>query len=91
MRFQTGNQREVCYHPIMPTTLDKMIAKVRSWPKERQEDVARMLQSIEDAGTTVYTLSSTENAEIDAALSEVANDDLASEAEVVAFKTRHDL
>ena len=86
-----ASMRLSCYSSPMKTTIENMIARVRTWPKDRQEDAARVLETIELEGTTTYTVTDRERAEIEAALQEVDRGELATEVEVTAFKARHNL
>ncbi len=69
--------------------IDAVLDRVHSWPRERQEDAARVLLAMEAEGTGRYVLSSEERADLEAAIDEVARGELASDDEVEALFARH--
>ena len=69
--------------------LEDMIARVETWPKERQADAARVLETMEAIGASVYRLSDDERADLTEAVDEVRRGEVASDAEVAAFFARH--
>ena len=72
----------------MTKLLDKALERVRAWPKDRQDDAARLLLVIDRRDAEPYALSAEERAEIDAALGEVERGELASDKEVAALFQR---
>ncbi len=68
--------------------IDKVLARVSTWPMARQEDAARLLLSLEAQDTIPYRLSDEERADLEAALDEVAKGEIAPEAEVAAVFAR---
>ncbi len=68
--------------------IDEVLARVRTWPIERQEDAARMLMMMEEIGLEPYVLSDEERADIDEALAEVERGEVASNEEVAALLDR---
>ena len=68
--------------------LDAVLDRVHAWPKERQEDAARLLLAMEAGGTDAYVLSDEERADLNEALAEVARGDIASDEEVEAVFAR---
>jgi hypothetical protein len=72
----------------MTKLLDKALQRVRAWPKERQDDAARLLLAMDRRDAEPYTLTPEERAEIDAALAEVERGELASDEEVAAMFQR---
>jgi hypothetical protein len=68
--------------------IDAVLERVRTWPQPRQEDAARLLLTMETLGTAVYELSDEEDADIEAALAEVARGEVASDEEVPALFNR---
>ena len=72
----------------MTKLLDKALERVRAWPKDRQDDAARLLLAIDRRDAEPYALSAEERAEIDAALGEVERGELASDKEVAALFQR---
>ena len=68
----------------MTKLLDKALERVRSWPKERQDDAARLLLAMDQRDATPYQLTAEERAEIEAAMNEVERGEIASPEEVAA-------
>ena len=66
-----------------------MIARIETWPKERQEDAARILETMEAIGSSVYELSDEERADLSEALEEVRRGEIASDTQVADFFNRH--
>ena len=66
-----------------------VLERVQSWPKARQEDAARLLLALEEQETASYALSEEERVDLEAALQEVADGDVASRAEVEAVFSRY--
>jgi hypothetical protein len=60
--------------------IDAVLDRVHSWPRERQEDAARVLLAMEAEGTELYALSAEERADLKDALAEVARGELASKS-----------
>ena len=73
----------------MIKVLEKMIARIETWPKERQEDAARILETMEAIGSSVYELSDEERADLSEALEEVRRGEIASDTQVADFFNRH--
>ena len=68
--------------------IDAVLARVRTWPIERQKDAARMLMTMEEIGLEPYILSDEEQADLEEALAEVERGEVASEEEVAALFDR---
>ena len=68
--------------------IDAVLDRVKSWPPERQEDAARVLLRMEEAGTDIYELSPDELADIEEGLKEIERGDVATEEEVAALFSR---
>ena len=68
--------------------IDAVLDRVRTWPPERQEDAARVLLQMEEAGTEVYQLSEEELADIEEGLKEIERGEVATEEEVAALFSR---
>ncbi|HEX8664520.1 MAG TPA: hypothetical protein VF744_10870 [Beijerinckiaceae bacterium] len=68
--------------------IEAVLARVRTWPIERQEDAARMLMTMEKIGLEPYILSDEERADIDEALAEIERGEVASDEEVAAVFDR---
>ena len=49
----------------MTQLLSKIFERVKTWPEQRQDDVVRMLESMERQGPEVYRLSDEERRLID--------------------------
>jgi hypothetical protein len=75
----------------MTKLLDKALERVRAWPKDRQDEAARLLLAIDQRDAEPYKLTPEERAEIDTALSEVERGELASPDEVTALFKRFGL
>jgi UDP-N-acetylmuramyl tripeptide synthase len=69
--------------------IDAVLDRVHTWPKARQEDAVRILGAMEAQAATPYVLNEEERADLKAALDEVTNGDLATEAGVDALFARH--
>jgi hypothetical protein len=69
--------------------LSAIFDRVRSWPRERQEDAARILLAMEAQDAAPYRLSEDERADIEDALTELARGERASDAEVTALFGRY--
>lgn len=72
----------------MTRTLEEVLRRVETWPRERQERAARLLLALEAAETSVYQLTDEEAADIDEALQEMERGEVASEEEVRAVFNR---
>jgi hypothetical protein len=72
----------------MTKLLDKALERVRAWPKDRQDDAARLLLAMDRRDAEPYKLTPHERAEIDAALDEAERGELASDEEVAALFQR---
>jgi hypothetical protein len=68
--------------------IDNVLQKVRTWPKEKQEDAASMLLAMDDVDNAVYELTPEEEADLDEALRELERGEIASAEEVAAVFTR---
>ena len=69
----------------MTQQLKEMIERVKTWPEWRQEDAAYLLEMMEESGTKVYRLSDEERD----ALREGLDSPVVSDAELKAFRNRH--
>ena len=67
------------------TRLAELIERVKSWPAQRQEDVVRAIERIEEIGTDTYRLSDHERRQIDEGLATP----LVREEEMDKFWNRH--
>ena len=73
----------------MTKLLEQALARVRNWPKARQDDAAQMLLAMEVQGTEAYQLTPEERAAVQAAMEEVEHGDIASDDEVKAIWDKH--
>ena len=69
--------------------INSVLERVRSWPRQRQEDAACLLLAIEAQDTEVYVLSDEERADLSAALEEGERGEIADQTEVAAIFDRH--
>jgi hypothetical protein len=69
--------------------IESVLERVLTWPQPRQEDAAQILLAMEAEEVGPYRLSAEERAEIEAALAEIARDEVASDAEVAAVFDRY--
>ena len=67
------------------TKLADIIERVKSWPAQRQEDVVRAIERMEEMGTDTYELSDDERRLIDEGLATP----LVREEEMDKFWNRH--
>jgi hypothetical protein len=75
----------------MTKLLDEALERVRAWPKDRQDDAARLLLAMDRRDAEPYKLTPRERAEIDAALDEAERGELASDEDVAAVFQRFGL
>jgi hypothetical protein len=68
--------------------IDAVLERIRAWPQARQEDAVQLLLAMEAQDSSTYVLSAEEEADIDAALEELARADISLDAEVAAILTR---
>jgi UDP-N-acetylmuramyl tripeptide synthase len=68
---------------------EQAIARVRTWPRSRQEDAAQILLAMEAQGTEPYVLTPEEREAVRAALDAAERGDIATEAEVQAMWKKH--
>ena len=69
----------------MTQQLIELIERVKSWPDERQQDVARMIEAMEESGTAVYQLSDEERSLVDEGLAS----SVVSDEDMEKFWNRH--
>ena len=68
----------------MTKLLEQALAKVRLWPKERQDDAAKTLLAMEEQGTEVYVMSAEEKAAVAEGRERVERDGVISAEQVRA-------
>lgn len=74
---------------VVSKRLEKALQAARSWPLDRQEAAADVLEQIDRLTTSTYELSEEERADIEEAIAEVRRGEFASEAEVAALFARY--
>jgi hypothetical protein len=72
----------------MPSLLEKALERVRTWPKSRQDELARMALDMDEQGTTPLTLTDDERLDLQAAWQESEAGDFATDQEVKAAYRR---
>jgi predicted transcriptional regulator len=65
--------------------IDSVLERVRTWPRQRQEDAVRMLLGMEAADTTPYRLTAEQLKEVTLALAEADRGEFATEEEMKAL------
>ena len=73
----------------MTKTLEEILARVRNWPAERQEEAARLLETMEQCGAGAYRLSDDERALVEAGLEQAKRGEFVPDAEMEAFWNRN--
>jgi hypothetical protein len=76
---------------LVSKRLEKAFEAVKTWPADRQEAAAEVLEHMNRLATTPYELSPEELADIEEALAEARRGEFASDAEVAAMFARHGL
>jgi hypothetical protein len=71
--------------------LEKALEAVRTWPHDRQDAAAEVLEHMHRLTTAPYELSPEEQADLEEALAEARRGEFASDAEVAAMFARHSL
>lgn len=69
--------------------LRKALEAVETWPVERQDAAAEVLERMNSLATATYKLSAEERADLEEALAEARRGELASDADVRAMFARH--
>ena len=69
----------------MAQQLSEIIERVKSWSAERQEDVARLIESMEKSGTDTYRLTDEERLLVDEGFAS----SIVSDHEMDKFWKRH--
>jgi hypothetical protein len=72
----------------MPSLLEKALERVRTWPKSRQDELARVALDMDEQGVTPYTLNEDERRVLQAAWRESEAEDFATDDEVEAAYRR---
>jgi hypothetical protein len=71
--------------------LEKALEAVRTWPPDRQDAAAEVLEHMDRLATAPYELSPEERTDLEEALAEARRGEFASDAEVAAMLARHGL
>jgi len=69
--------------------IEAVLERVKTWPKDRQEDAVEMLLALEREGTEPYILSDEERADIEAGIAEADRGEFATDEEVAAVFNRY--
>jgi hypothetical protein len=69
--------------------LEDIFDRIKSWPQERQNDVARLLEDVERAGTDVVQLSDEEQQAVQIGLNQANRGEFVSDADMAAFWERN--
>jgi len=73
----------------MTQQLTKLIERVKTWPAWRQQDVARMIEAMEESGTEVYHLSDEERLLVDEGLEQAKRGQFVPDEDMEKFWNRH--
>jgi hypothetical protein len=73
----------------MSQQLTELIKRVKTWPAWRQQDVARMIEAMEESGTEVYQLSDEERLLVDEGLDQANRGQFLSDDDMEKFWNRH--
>jgi hypothetical protein len=73
----------------MATQLTKLIERVKTWPTWRQQDVARMIEAMEESGTEVYPLSDEERLLVDEGLEQAKRGQFVPDEDMEKFWNRN--
>jgi predicted transcriptional regulator len=73
----------------MTQQLTKLIERVKTWPAWRQQDVARMIEAMEESGTEVYHLSDEERLLVDVGLEQAKRGQFVPDEDMEKFWDRH--
>ena len=72
----------------MSEVIERVIEKLNKMAPDQQQFVADLVNGLTDAGTTPVEISVSEQAVVDRAMTEIAAGDIATEAEVAAYRHR---
>ena len=73
----------------MSQQLTELIKRVKTWPAWRQQDVARMIEAMEESGIEVYQLSDEERLLVDEGLQQAKRGKFVSDEDMEKFWNRH--
>jgi hypothetical protein len=66
--------------------LADLIERVKNWPRERQEDIAHIIEAMEQGGTDVYKLSPAERRAVDIGVAQAKRGEFVSDADLEKFR-----
>ncbi len=69
--------------------IDQVLDRVRTWPKEKQENAVQTLLTMEELDGGIYQLTPEEEADLEEAVREVGRGEVASDDEVAALFNRY--
>lgn len=69
--------------------IEAVLERVKTWPKERQQDAVDILLKMERMGTKIYRLSGEERADLEEARKEIERGEVASDEEVAAVFNKY--
>jgi hypothetical protein len=73
----------------MSNPLEDVLDRIKSWPQERQDDVARLLDEVERAGTGVVQLSEEERQAVQVGLDQAKRGEFVADVDMAAFWERN--
>ena len=73
----------------MNKILEQVLERVKSWPEQRQQEAARVLEAMEQSGTTPYQLSEDERAMVEIGLDQAKRGEFVSDTDMAAFWDRN--
>ena len=73
----------------MTQQLTELMERVKRWPAWRQQDVARMIEAMEESGTEVYRLSDEERLLVDEGLDQAKRGQFVPDGDMEKFWNRH--
>jgi hypothetical protein len=78
-------------HAMTKHEIEAVLARVRTWPVDRQEDAARILLQMEEMDSEPAELTEEDRAALDEAEAEIERGEVASNREVDAVLSRYRL
>lgn len=78
------------YTRPMIKALETVLSRAATWPKEAQEELARLAREIELSHQDVYRLSDKERAAIEEGVAQADRGEFATDAEMEAFFNRRE-
>ena len=68
--------------------LVELIERVKTWPVQRQQDIARVIEAMEESGTGIYHLSADERRAVDVGLDQAKRGEFVPDADLKKFRNR---